>query len=847
VHEVASGRPSTQRRRSERVSKSLTVVVRGADLLGQPFEERTSTVSVNLHGCRYASRHHLSKNSWVTLELPRGDEFHSLRARVASVQRPQAIRDLFQIAVELESPANIWGIDSPPADWIAPGVQSGSAETRAYENSLHGTSEAGGAFDSAGNFMKGTPGAMTTSGSAPAPENPSESSSPIPESPLVREWKMEFEQQLNRAVESASGQAIAQLRQKIDEFERAQADAREDLSVQLSARQEEFLLGIRSEFERGLQGAHDLLDQVGRTTEELRAQNDAARESASRIAEERLQIEAAEAGRASKAPEASRETQVEEATADWREAMKAEMQIAQSQWGELLQSSLDSGVERLVKQLSGLSQDVLRSAEHGIAERVAELRQPLMQISSGIKDDLDEQIVHARSSLLEIEQAAGRIKDYASQLDTTSHETLNELHRRLENMLDAQTEELKRRGDELVAGLRGRLAPTIDSLSQQLVDRTLGDIDAKITARVERIPELLRELSAREAEVEESLRLHRERLRQIAENSQREIAARVAATEAALRGDFENARKDALAKWSEELDAAGIRASHAAAESIGRSSEWFQQEARARTQVLIEQAIANAGSTFSEKAAEAAQAFAARLEEQSSARVDGIKQKIDQTVEQAAGDVALRARTKLDEAAEAAAASFGQVLRRVSDVEIEQFANRSRGVAQERERELENFTQDLLQKIGSNAGATLENFHAQLESRLDATVTDAKKALHDENAAALESYRAGRDAGQEEWVENLDRAAKEAAGKFQEGLNNAGDSWLASSSRRLHEHGQGLIESLSRSTDQALRASCSKLFEELSRILRDTVTDGGAAGFAPESGRESPGPPAPPQ
>jgi hypothetical protein len=831
VHEVASGRPSTQRRRSERVAKSLTVVVRGSDLLGQPFEERTSTVSVNLHGCRYASRHHLSKNSWVTLELPQGNEFHSLRARVASVHTPEAIRDLFQISVELESPANIWGIESPPADWVGREFAVGSGENWSHDDSSRGSSETAAPSDSVDNFMKGTSASMNTSfGSAPAPDNSSQESAPIGDSPLVREWKIEFERQLNQALENASEQAIAQIRQKIDEFEHAQAEAREGLSVELSARQEDFLRGIRAEFERGLESARELLDHVERSTETLRAENDAASASA------RLQMEAAPPLTA------------EPATDQWRDAINKEMQIAQAQWSELLQSSLDSGAERLVKQLSGLSQDVMRNAEHGIAERVAELRQPLMQISSGIKVELEEQISNARSSLAEIEQTAARIKDYASQLESTSHETLNELHRRLENMLETQTEELKRRGEETVASLRSRLAPTMDSLGQQLVERTVGEIEAKIAPRIERLPELLRDLGARETEAEESLRLHRERLRQISENSQRETSGQLAATQEALRGDFEKARKEALARWSEELDAAGVRATHAAAESIGRSSEWFQQEARARTQVLIEQAIANAGSSFDEKTAEAAQAFAARLEEQSAARLDEIKQRIGQTAEQATEDVAQSVRSRLGEAAETAAESFGQVLRGVSDTQIEQFANRSRDVSQQRELELETFTQDLLQKIGSSANSTLEHFQAQLGSRLDASVADARKALQDENAAALQSYRDDREARHNEWTANLGFAAQEAADKFQERLSNTADSWLASSSRRLHEHGQGVIESLSRSTDQALRASCSKLFEELSRILRDTpISEMQSAAFAPEPNRESAEPLPPPQ
>ena len=105
-----SNQPNTQRRRSERISESVPVIVRGIDLLGQPFEERTFTLALNLHGCRYSSKHHLPRNSWITLEVPRGGEMRNVRARVAWIQRPHSVREFFQIAVELESPANVWGM-----------------------------------------------------------------------------------------------------------------------------------------------------------------------------------------------------------------------------------------------------------------------------------------------------------------------------------------------------------------------------------------------------------------------------------------------------------------------------------------------------------------------------------------------------------------------------------------------------------------------------------------------------------------------------------------------------------------------------------------------------------------
>ncbi len=855
MHDVESNQASTQRRRSERVSKSVPLIVRGIDLLGQPFEERTSTLALNLNGCRYSSKHHLPKNTWVTLELPQGAQRRNLRARVAWIQRPHSVREFFQIAVELESPANIWGIETPPADWnvseiasLPPVELSAQQVMRAAEES-----DASAVPETMESPMERAAADMMNpffeSASAPpfSPASASDQeSTAVPESPLLREWNAEIERQASRAAESASARAGEQIRRAMEEFEETHKSVRGNFSSEMAAKQEEFLGGLKSQFESGLQAARELLDDLDGKAQALRAESEAALESASRMAQARLQLDAVEASRTQQqSAEYSREAMAstEGAASEWRQRLESEMALAQAQWNELLQLSLDGSIERLVEQLSGRSQEILRAAEQRMSDRFAELRQPLGQMYSearetlsGVKSALEHEVGRARSSLSEIEHAAGRMKEYSAQLEAASHDTLNELHRRLENILEAQTDEMKRRAELAASGVPERLGPTLDYLGNQFVERTLAEVESKLGPRIERVPELLRELAARQIETEDSLRLHRERLRQVSENSQRDVVGQMTTTIASLRNDFEAARKEALTKWNEELDASGVRASHAAAESIGKSSEWFQQEARARLQVLVEQALVTAGSGYQEKTAEAERQFEARLEEKSTSRLTQIHQQLDG----AAGEIFGRTRTQIDEAAEAAAASFGQVLRSISDEEVGQFTSRSHSAVEERKQELQGFTEQLVRNLDSSATALVENFQAQMVSQRNANVAEGRRELAAEFASALDGYRLERDAHDKAWAESLDRVSGEAVEKYQGRLEAACDSWMVSSVRRLNEHGQNVIESLMRSADQALRDSCSKVFDGLSEMMRDRATNAaGVAGFAPPPGRDA--------
>ena len=108
-------------RRSTRIDRSVPLIVFGQNRSGQPFVERTVSTSVNLHGCRYPSRHDYGVETWVTLQvvgLSVEPKPPAVRARVRSIHPSPSTRELQQVGVELENPANVWGIITPPQDWV---------------------------------------------------------------------------------------------------------------------------------------------------------------------------------------------------------------------------------------------------------------------------------------------------------------------------------------------------------------------------------------------------------------------------------------------------------------------------------------------------------------------------------------------------------------------------------------------------------------------------------------------------------------------------------------------------------------------------------------------------------
>jgi hypothetical protein len=117
-------------RRSTRIPEAVRVSVSGQSKAGSPFSELTLTLVVNCHGCVYPSRNEPEKGSWVTLGFPNqisDPKAQPVRAQVRFVRAPQNPNEHCEVGVELESPANIWRIESAPEDWLRYPASLGSA------------------------------------------------------------------------------------------------------------------------------------------------------------------------------------------------------------------------------------------------------------------------------------------------------------------------------------------------------------------------------------------------------------------------------------------------------------------------------------------------------------------------------------------------------------------------------------------------------------------------------------------------------------------------------------------------------------------------------------------------
>src|SRR5580693_550525 len=225
-----------RKRRSTRIVQAVPLQVTGVDALGRPFVERTSSLILNCHGCRYQSKHYVLKNMWVRLEVPHPEADQpprTVRGRVAWIQRPRTVRQLFQVALELETPGNAWGIAFPPPDWFSP--------SESVRVSVYGSAEEV-ALRTSETAEIHLPLTEPEPASAPAQDNlrvfPAPASATDASLQLARHMARlmaDAKQQIQTAAREVAAQAVAaERRVSMEEWEQKFSIAREQLAQQVS-------------------------------------------------------------------------------------------------------------------------------------------------------------------------------------------------------------------------------------------------------------------------------------------------------------------------------------------------------------------------------------------------------------------------------------------------------------------------------------------------------------------------------------------------------------------------------------------------------------------------------------
>jgi len=882
---VPTNEPDASKRRSTRIVQAVPLTVVGVDALGRPFQERTSTLIINCHGCRYQSKHYVLKNMWVTLEVPHPEPGHparTVRGRVMWIQRPRTVRELFQVGIELEVTGNFWGIAFPPADWFPfpeglaavplPPVSTKSAEPPA---------------ESA--WPTPIPAAPAESNVRTLPLPPIDPAMPIESSPaaqvarLVDEAKEDLQGLLRRSaaeavslearpliaslelqlksvaeksLEAAAGSAAEKAFQEakqlqldafLHECNRSMAESAKRAVQQLVSRLEELEKERSAAFEQGLDkriqaSLERLQKQAAAMQPPTPPQSGGGESQASQVAvpgaEElekriRAQIEQANATLA-QIENASQHLRDQAVSAfnsvqsDWKARVEANLSAVVDRWHQQIENSIDSAKRELAERLGRHAQSVGEQVQTDLALRIGEISSTFVETANDsearlnvLRASLDQGNERALESVRKFQAIEGQIENQTGKLQAMAHTVEQALEQRAAALLEAQSQEMARRAQGAITAWAERLQPALEATGQQVVTRLAVQLKAELKDKVESAGAMVTRLEGTIESAEEALHNREESLARGSEHAIQSACERVKDLASALTRDFQEAGRAAAEKWIAEIDGKATETSHHTFESIFKTAEWYEKKVHTQMQAAIDKGMENAIATLKEKAREMSGIFGTELDHYSRSYVEHTQGQ----VEEAARETLERLRKHAEEMAAASAGSIVQQAREDSEAALVEFREQAAGLSGQIKTHFEAHAAEALTRAGTDSQLLVAEFRAALKLQAQDELSGARKELLTQLGSAREELRLETEAQQQKLLQSVAGLNDQAIEDYKRRLEAASNSWLLTTVSKLSQQSEQHVQTLTKAAEERLRAACTEVFSGVGDALRRGLLD----------------------
>ena len=608
------------------------------------------------------------------------------------------------------------------------------------------------------------------------------------------------------------------------------------------------------------------------------------------------------------------------------EQTQAEALLASQQWNAEFEAALTGASHKLGDKLTEVSREALAQAEQEAVSRAAGLRASLDETARGVlarthqaeqdaaarvetlrvsldeaartvlaqtereasaqahtlRSSLDEAINTAATTIESLgaglTQQRHRAEETRAQLQEAGQNAVRQTRQQFDELLAAQQQEMSRKADQVIADRVQQLEPALQESAQNILDRTAGELEQKLTPRLdqvhraiselqqaeqqalhtqsqfheqarraaERAGELqhsvhaqVREAAERVAQLQNSIveqvqqatdyadRLHdtvREQTIQASELAIQESVARLRSEAEKVPAEVEKSVRETAAKIEEEIQQRSTEAQHATYESLLKASEWYQKKAHSTMQSSMEKMVEQSSTALRDRAAEVSSLLASELDHYRRTYVEHSTAQIDES----AKEIVSRERDRMSETAQMATAGFTDQVHRVTSESLRRFEQVSREALEKTRADMEF----------GREGSLLE-YQKTMDERMMQGVEQATVHLQSQLGPLIEQWESRREIEKKEWMEQLNKSNDEAIELYKTRLENASNSWLLASATTLGQHSQTVLDTIAKAAEKRLRETCSEVLGSMGDTLKARLL-GLSTDFGPQADDEFP-------
>jgi len=890
-----------RKRRSTRIVQAVPLVVTGVDALGRPFVERTSSLILNCHGCRYQSKHYVLKNMWVTLEIPHpetGQPPRGVRGRVAWIQRPRTVRQLFQVALELEVSGNVWGIAFPPEDWFAfpDGVQVPPILDRAPEPPSLPAPNPPLESEVAPSASEAEISAAGTSDNLrvfPSPTSTTDASLQLARQ--VARLVADARQQIQAAAQEAASQAVsAERRLSFDQWEQKFAAGRVEIGNETSRALEKIQQetgkhareagtaaaeALRTDLPRWLapqleqltrELTERLLGEALEQRSEQAAQLEAAKDSlkiacgqaeeiASQLKTHAGQVETQIASHAefaartieesSKQHEAAvsaQRTVLEGKAAEVQQQLALALTAAQTSWQEQVSREAESAHEQLRERLESTLAQAQDRAAGGLNEHLrsllAQLQDDTARHAAFLRDSAGAATTEWEQRLSPISNALREQADKSESVLARARET----HQRIEQ----HSAELQ----NALATFHAQVAETLTQRRNEL-NREAGSLVERVNARIQSTfegaaSEAVEQFNRQVAEmVQPHITRTEEAIHRLA-GGRSLLDAALTLQQDRIRTSADEAFAASLTQFRENLGSVEKILQESSQAITGRSlAEMEGRVSDLKHQVVDE--LRKSTEWFEKKAQTQIQNYSEKAVEQTASQLRDKAGEISGVfateLDHSSRNFLRHTQTQMNDVVrdsfERARSLFAEAADTTTAAFIDEIQRTARqelgGYNEELKRSSAQQRTELAQQVNSEQEAFLKRFQESLGGVFQTRVAEAQKAVAESFAPLLEQWKTMTAAHQQEVKRVYDRIGEQSAEQHKTRLEGVSNQWLLATVASLDHQSREMISGVAAAAEEKLRAACSQVFEGVGDSLRQRLGEI-ARNFTPPTEPPSP-------
>src|SRR5271169_4440980 len=776
-----------RKRRSTRIVQAVPLVVTGVDALGRPFAERTSTLIINCHGCRYQSKHYVLKNMWVNLEVPHSEPGHSprrVRGKVAWIQRPRTVRQLFQVALELEAPGNVWGIGFPPEDWFV-----FPEETPFLPNAL-------APADSSGSPLPPTPtgapppieevepGVATPDNVRvfPAPASATDASMQLARQ--VARLLAEARQQIHAAAREAAAQAVnAEHRLAFEQWEQKFSSFREEVAretahavgtiheeTETRARtaQAAAAEALKNELPRWLapqleQLTHQLTAQLAREGATQRDQHEKQLASAQEVlqtlcaqadeaaAKLRTQAEMAETQVSARLEAAAHNAlevarQRDESAGSYRETLSAaitemrqkaaatqneaqsalrehltqEVQAAQSRWQDQLEQGLTAAEQRAAENLNLYTQDLRKQVEEEGSKQ-----------SGAVRESLEAQTKRLEETLVQAKEATERLEQLPARIETVQQQAVTGFQSQLDDVLSLHRNELHRRSETLFEEIHSRIQSSFEAANSATLEKFDQQIQSMVAPHIQLTEEAIHRLAGGRSLLDAAMTMQQDRIRNSADDAFAESLSRFRENLGSVEQVLNESAHGITSRHLEDLENKAADVKHQSVEELYKSAEWYEKKTQTQMQNLAEKLVEDSAKQLREKAGEVSGIFANELNNTSQSFLGQTRQQLEEAVHESFE----RVRMLFAEAADTTSAAFTDEIQRNARQELEGFTELTKKSVELSRERLDTTREEITRQVTAEQEEFMRRFESGLGETVGRSVAESQERLRTDFAS----------------------------------------------------------------------------------------------------------------